>query len=318
MTRNKPGLNLNMQDKSAAYAGYQYLLDRGPSPYRNIIRDEICRLIFSRYKWYGPTVHEANQIEYCLAMTGRVGIVKRNNKLYIGNVSVISDYVDFYGNPEEVMIVGRNGTEIRTERIYPFAIGFDTCAAYRNQAIIAPQIARIESYTDLIDNALQMWFVAAETRKCGLVFTVENQRQKTFIENVLSKISFNVPYIVMTGTTDGMANVSGDGALFAPSNTEALQHYHDNFINAVSFVLDSLGLENQPQNKQERLVVTEAMNNRNLSRYIGADGLKARLMLCDLLRERRIADWNVEHYLDSVGQESLNQASREGDVGIDV
>lgn len=314
----RPGINLNMSDKTAEFAGMQYMIDKCGTGYRSIIVDQLRRLVYSRFKWYGPTNAEAHALEWALVTGGQVGIVRSKLDLmaqtpggvFVGAIGQQNPEIDFYGNPLSVVITGLNGKTISATKQDDFVVGYDSMAHTNFGVLVDPYETKINNYATLIDNALQMWIVAAETRKSGMVFQVATERQKKFLEKVLSKISGNSPYIVVLGDVSGV----NTQANFAPSNTDALKDYHDYLLNCIGWALDDLGLENQPQQKQERLVVTEAKNNRNLSRYIGADSLLARKAICDELREKGIADWEVEFYLDSVGEESMNEANEEGDA----
>lgn len=316
---SRPGINMNMAEKTAEFAGMQYIVDRGGTSYREIIVDQLRRLVYSRFKWYGPTNEEAHALEWALVTGGQVGIVRSKlnfdtmspEGVFVGMIGQQNPEIDFYGKPLSVIITGLNGKTIKANEQKDFVVGYDSMAHTNFGILVNPYETKINNYAKLIDNALQMWIIAAETRKSGMVFQVNTERQKKFLEKVLEKISGNSPYIVVLGDVSGV-NTSAN---FAPSNTDALKDYHDYLLNCIGWALDDLGLENQPQQKQERLVVTEAKNNRNLSRYIGADSLLARKAICDELREKGIADWDVEFYLDSVAVESMNEANVEGDAG---
>lgn len=83
-------------------------------------------------------------------------------------------------------------------------------------------------------------------------------------------------------------------------------------MNTWGFVLDLLGMENNSQNKKERLVVTEAEMNRSLSRYLGANRLMARKLFAKNCNEKFGTNIKVENYLDSIVNENPNEANTYG------
>lgn len=314
------GLPLTMPDKTAEYAGYQWNLDIpqcGTSKMFPIFKDSIYRLLFSNFKWYGLSDSEAEAIEWHLINEGRVVAVKSEFNLetqspdgvFIGrwNMEGIDPRYDFYGKPLSMACSGRNGTIVRTDKQDNFTVGYDTNAITVNQQMIRPIISYTDTLCYMLDNAYQALMVAAETRKVGMVFQCSSQASAKLLRSVLSKRSDNNPYIVITG------DISNEVEVLFNNNASAIAEYHQHFMNIWGIVLDMLGLENNQQNKKERVIVSEMELNRSLSRYIGADRLKARKKLAERLSELYGTDIQVENYLAAMIKEEGNEANIYGE-----
>jgi hypothetical protein len=159
-----------------------------------------------------------------------------------------------------------------------------------------------------LDDAYSAWKVASESRKAGLVFQCADKNTATTLKKVLTSVSENDPFIVVEGNINDSVQT-----IFAPNNTDTIAQFHMNFMNVWGSVMDLLGLENNSQNKRERLVVTEAEMNRSLSRYLAADRLRARKDFAEEMNRKFNTNIRVENYLASVVTETPNGANEEGD-----
>lgn len=286
-----------------------------------IFRDTILRLLYSNFKWYGLTDQEAQAVEYYLINDGRVCAVKSEfdldtqspDAVLYGRFGTDTDTVlyDFYGNPLSASCSGWNGEVYRANDPDHFVIGFDTCANHRTHAQIPPIISYVDTLAYLLDRAYQAWQVASETRKLGMVFQCSSDKSKRILEDTLRKLSSNKPYVVI----EGNINEDTEQILAHSGGTDGISEYHMQFMNTWGCVMDLLGLENNSQNKRERLVVTEAEMNRSLSRYIGADRLRARKMLAEALSDKFGISIQVENYLASMVIEEGNEANEYGTGG---
>lgn len=307
MKRKLPFIPLQKTDMGAEFAGMQYVMpdccDHGKL---RAFKNELLGLVYSNFKWYGLEPYEINMIEECLIRVGRVAAVKTDKGVFFGTPSEIGG-VDFYGMPERTMISGFNGTQLEST---DFVFGFDNCAYSRYQSYTAPIITMLEPLARELVNAFEAWKVAAETHKTGMVFCTQNARSSKILQDVLHRVSGNDPYVIVE------SNINEEiTPMFAPNYTAALSEYHNHFMNVWSYVMDMLGIENSPQNKRERLVVSEAEMNRSLSRYIAAGRLKARKDFATEISTRWGRDIRVENYLESVIQESQNNAQVYGNQG---
>ena len=317
-----PFIKMNPTEQQAEFAGRfpaetatgQSLSNKYP-----IFRDAITKLLFSNFKWYGLSEMEANTIEYNLIMTGRVCAIKSKfdidkktpDGIFYGvyGTQVNDIQYDFYGYPTKASCSGLNGEIFTAESPDDFEIGFDSSAnIYQFGILTTPLYAHVETLAKELDRSYQMWQVAAETRKLGMVFDCKTKRSANLLKSILKKISENNPYVVVDSEIGDEIDT-----IYSPSNTVGLSEYHDNFINTWAMVMDLLGLENSPSNKKERLVVTEAEMNRSLSRYLGADRLKARKEFAENCNKKFGTNIQVENYLDSIINESENNASIYGD-----
>lgn len=283
-----------------------------------IFRDILKKLIFSNYIWYGVNEDEARAIEWALITEGRVIALKSQFSLddqtpegvfygrYISNPFI--DTQDFYGNPIAAGVLGLNGKELYASKQDDFVIGYPTSAIERYFQLTHPIITYIDILARELDDAYSAWKVAVETRKCGMVFNCKDKRTKNFLERILSDVSENKPYIILTGQDFEESTE----VLFNNGANSQIVDFHQNFMNVVSFVMDMLGIENSPQNKKERLVVSEAEMSRSLSRYLGADGLKARRAFAEECNKKLGTNLRVENYLASVIDEMMDDATREG------
>lgn len=325
MARKKKGtpyIPVQPADMTAEFAGYQYNLSRERTCRQSrmypIFRDTIERLIMSNFKWYGIEPYEAHMIEWCLNYQGRVCAVKSEFNLetrspdgiFFGfmGTDVPDLKYDFYGLPQSISCSGLNNAVYVAETPDKFAICFDSMQHNRNGTMITPIMARIETLCQELDDAYQAWKVAAETRKCGMVFNCTNERVAKILRQVLTKVSANDPYIVVQGDIGNDVDV-----LFSNNNTEAISEYRMNFMNVWGSIMDLIGLENNSQNKRERLVVTEAELNRSLSRYVAADRLQARKNFAEEISKKFGKKVDVENYLASMIIESPNEANILGD-----
>ena len=321
---HKKGIPLQPADKTAEYAGFQYTIqEREPehSKHYKYFRESLMRLVYSNFKWYGMNEHESEMIEYLLINEGRCCAVKSEFSLeeqspdgvFFGRpgTDVPNLRYDFYGRQTQCSCTGFSDAIYRALDPEHFVIGFDTSATIKNQTMIAPISTYIDELAADLDNAYSMWRVAAETRKAGMVFNVPDEKSRNLLQRVLYKRSANNPWIVITGNGNAFEEMTQPQ--FAPNNTDALADYHDNFLNIWSSVLDLLGLENSPNSKQERLVVAEALSNKNTSRYLAADRLKARKRFCDEMNEKFGTNYDVENYMASIAMETMNQANMRGD-----
>ena len=316
--KNLPFIPVQPQDQDAEFAGFQFQInDSWNSNNSNkfeIFRDVIIKLLMANYKWYGIENYERNMIEYMLINYGRVCCIKTEfnikdetiDGVYFGRFGTDVDNfrIDFYGNPLAASCSGLNGQVFRANDRFHFALGFDTMAYYKYQNITKPIITYVDKLAKELDQSYQAWKVAAETRKCGMVFNCNDKRSANILKGVLKRMGENDPFIVVEGELDDSIDI-----LFNTTNISGLSEYHINFMNCWGFILDLLGLENNSQNKRERLVVTEAEMNRSLSRYIGADRLAARKQFAEELNTKFNLNIKVENYLENVIIESGNEAN---------
>lgn len=325
---HKKGIPVQPQNQTAEFAGYQYQADTGCTRDKNhskhypIFRDSLYRLIYSNFKWYGIDEFQSRAIEYFLLNEGRVCAIKTEFSLeertpdgiFFGRpgTDVPNLRYDFYGLPTQCSCTGFNDAIYRAMDTEHFAIGFDTCANFRNQSMIRPTIAYIDQLAEDLDDAYSIWRVAAETRKSGMVFNVPDEKSAGILKRILNKISGNDPWVVTWGNNQAFAETTQP--FFAPNNTQALTDYHDHFLNIWSSVMDLIGLENNPSNKKERMIVSEAESNKNTSRYLAADRLKARKEFADEINRKFGTSIRVENYLASIAQETMNNANVYGDA----
>lgn len=325
MARNKkntPYIPVQPYDMTAEFAGYQYNLMQNRqcshSKMYNVFRDTIERLIMSNFKWYGLEPQEAHMIEWCLNYTGRVCAVRTKFDLetrtpdgvFFGFMGTDVDSItyDFYGNPMAISCSGFNNAIYRATSPDDFALCFDSMLHIQAGAMITPIMARINILCDELDDAYQAWKVAAETRKCGMVFNCANKRTANILQDVLNRKSINDPFIIVEGDIGNEVEI-----LFSANNTEAISEYRMNFMNVWGSIMDIIGLENNSQNKRERLVVSEAELNRSLSRYVAADRLQARKQFAEQLTKLG-KNVQVENYLASMILETPNEANIYGDT----
>lgn len=170
--------------------------------------------------------------------------------------------------------------------------------------LTTPLYSYVDILADELDRSYCAWQVAAETRKLGMVFQCQNQKSANILKDVLKRISENDPYVIINSDISDQTDV-----LWNSSNTQGISEYHMHFMNTWGFVLDLLGMENNSQNKKERLVVTEAEMNRSLSRYLGANRLMARKLFAKNCNEKFGTNIKVENYLDSIVNENPNEAN---------
>lgn len=311
----------------AEFAGKQYQMmtndsctpsdDRHKSTMYKIFRNTIYRLVYSNFAWYGPEPEQVDTIEDRLIKDGRVVAVKTDfdldkqtgDNIYIGLMGSHPsiDTVDFYGYPLACSCTGRNGKQIVIDNTDNFVPGYDTMAYTRTHPYIMPIITYIDYLAAELTDAYEAWKVATDTNKTGLVITTQNQKTAQTVMKLLQAISANKPWTVLSSDINEQMEV-----LFRPSARGTLEEFYTNYINVWGHVLDLLGLDNSPQNKKERLIVDEVMMNRSLSRYIGADRLRARKMFCEQVNEKFGTSWSVENYLDSVVLEDTNAANEPG------
>lgn len=322
MKKRLPFIPLQMADKTAGYAGMQYMIEE-PNPKHSrrygLFKDSITRLVMSNFKWYGLEPDEVHMIEYLLTREGKVCALKSefnqdeqtpDGVFYgrFGNDIQGEMTYNFYGLPNKASCSGLNGLVFRANDREHFVVGFDSMEYNLTSNTITPIMSRIEELATELDEAYMAWKVASETRKCGMVFVCETGKSAQVLKKVLGEVSANKPYVVVEGEI-GAQNVPE----FAPNNTQAVADYHMNFMNVWGSVMDLLGLENNSQNKRERLVVSEAEMNRSLSRYISADRLQARKVFAEELNKKFGLNVRVENYLASMITETPNGANVEGD-----
>lgn len=320
----RKGIPVQPVDQTAEFAGYQYQATPAPqvhSKHYRFFKDTITKLLYCNFKWYGLTPAESQMLEYLLINEGRAVAVKSEFDLsilspegvYIGRpgTDVPDLKYDFYGHPTQCSCSGFSDLIVRAYDPQHFAMCFDTSANIRNQTVVAPLSTYIDELATDLDNAYSAWRVACETRKSGMVFNVPDPKSAKMLEGVLTRLGDNNPWIVITGNQTAFDAMTVPQ--FAPNNTQAIGDYHNNFLNAWNSVLDLLGLENAQQDKRERLVVAEALSNKNISRYVGADRLKARKEFAREFSEKFGVEIRVENYLASVATETMNQANIQGD-----
>lgn len=310
--------NRKLKDKYGADAVAEFV-----NPFTNVehtdqyqlFYDTLRKLVFSNFKWYGLTNSEAQVIEYNLIMTKRVGAVKTKfdastktpDGVFYGPYGIDTSkevIYDFYGNPNALSVTGVNGNIFTSNE---YAIGYDSMDFYINQPMGRPVFSYLRQLAFELNDSWQMWKTAAETRKNGVIIQCSDERVKRNIEKVLNAKSENSPYIVLTGDISNQTEV-----LFRNSVGSDISEYYMHYMNTWGSVLDLLGLENNSQNKRERLVVTEAEMNRSLSRYLGADRLKARKQFAEDISELTGRKITVENYLASTITENMNAANEYG------
>lgn len=319
MARKKklPFIPVQEYDMGTEFAGKQYLfndsVNTSHSKRYELFRDNIKRLIMSNFRWYGITEQESNQIERLLNEEGRICAIRSTfnaelrqpDGIYFGRFGSGNNVTyDFYGFPSSCSCTGYNGIELIANSPNDFVIGYDSKAHIRQQQEIKPVYSWIDNLASELDDAYSMWKVAADTRKTGLVFKVRDTRSAKLLKQVLGRKIENESYIVVEGS-----ELENTEIIPTTYNNSVLSDYHMNFMNTWGLVLDLLGLENNSQNKKERLIVTEAEMNRSLSRYIGADRLSARKDFADEVNKKFGTNIKVENYLASVVEENGNDAN---------
>lgn len=290
MARKKrlPFIPLQKYDQDAAYAGMQYLIENAQndswndSGMHSFFKDSIYNLLYANFKWEGDiTPVEAHAIERMLIQTGMVCAVRSQFDeetqspagIYYGRYNTAgADNVtyDFYGYPSAAACTGLNGVVIRaTEN---FVLGHDSLAYNYVSPIVSPLESHVSRIACLLDEAYQSWRVAVETHKQGIVFDAPDNATFNLLSATLKKISANNPFII----TRGIAGADRVNTLFRTGGHDAVTVYYQNFLNVWSLVLDLLGIENEAENKRERLVVEEAIRSGSLSRCLGQNRLAAR------------------------------------------
>lgn len=321
-------------DQTAAFAGLQYnLLDAeacGNDAYNSRLRgtkmhskfrDSILRLLYSNFAWYGLEPDEANMIENFLILEGRVCAIKESfsvedqtaDGVYFGRfgTDVPDMRWDFYGNPLKASCSGFSGYIAKADSPDNFVLGFDTMAVQRSQNMTMPLFTYIDDLAVELDKAYSAWKVATETRKIGMVFQCSTPASEKLLKSVLKDLSDGSPFVVVQGDLQG----GTEQVQFAPGTGGAIEEFHMNFMNAWGMVLDILGLENNSQNKRERLVVSEAELNRSLSRYLAADRLRARQIFAEQITKKFGRQVTVENYLASIVDETPEDANKPGRQG---
>lgn len=324
-----PFIPVQPPEMTAELAGQQYKMmfndavyGENKTKYYRIFHNMITRLLYSNFKYTGLKPYESKMIEYYLINEGRITAIKthfniENNtpdNIFYGRFSSgesTNELIDFYGNPLTASITGYNGIRYEANSQDDFVIGFDTMANIYQQGVIPPIITYIDNLANILDNAFSAWQTAVETRKIGMVVTCKNQRVANIMKDTITQLANGNPFIVLTGDIDGDINIT-----FPTNNSAAIGDFHGNFINAWSTVLDILGLENSPQNKKERLIKSEADNNRNLSCYIGADRLYAREIFVNELNEKFGTNIKVENYLATMKATESEGNNDKSELGI--
>lgn len=324
MRKKLPFIPLQPPDKLAEYAGF---MPPEPAPYNNlsnkynIFRDSIVKLLFSNFKWYGLSFQEAQTLEYNLIFRGRAcGIksafdldTKTPEGIFYGAYGTETDTLkyNFYGYPTEANCTGMNGIVLHAKSEKDFEICFDSCDnIYSYGMLTSPIYSYVEVLAQELDRAYSAWQVAAETRKLGMVFQCSNKKSSNILKQILKKLSDNDPFVVVDADIDNQME-----PIFSSGTAQGINEFHMHFMNTWGMVLDLLGLENNSQNKRERLVVTEAEMNRSLSRYLGANRLRARKTFAENWSKKTGLDIRVENYLDSIIQENSNDANTYGIEG---
>lgn len=323
MKKKLPFIPVQPADKMAEFAGF---LPPEPPHFKEsnkykIFRDSIIKLLFSNFRWEGLTEREQKTIEYNLIFRGRVCAIKSkfdiNTKtpdgIFFGTYGTEKNKTtyDFYGFPNECSCTGLNGQIFYADNQNDFEVGFDSSDnIYQYGMLTSPIFYYVDILAHELDRAYCAWQVAAETRKLGMVFQCQNIKSANILKDVLKRISENNPFVVINSNISDQVDI-----LWNTSNTTGISEYHINFMNTWGFVLDLLGIENNSQNKRERLVVSEAEMNRSLSRYLGANRLMARKLFAENCNEKFGTNIKVENYLDSIVNEDSNNANIYGMEG---
>lgn len=318
MRKKLPFIPVQPADKMAEFAGFlppEYNFNHKRSNKFSIFRDSIIKLLFSNFRWEGLTEREQKTIEYNLIFRGRVCAIrsrfdvetKTPDGIFYGAYGSETNNVtyDFYGFPNQATCTGLNGQIFTANSPDDFEVGFDSSDnIYQFGMLTTPLYSYVDILADELDRSYCAWQVAAETRKLGMVFQCQNQKSANILKDVLKRISENDPYVIINSDISDQTDV-----LWNSSNTQGISEYHMHFMNTWGFVLDLLGMENNSQNKKERLVVTEAEMNRSLSRYLGANRLMARKLFAKNCNEKFGTNIKVENYLDSIVNENPNEAN---------
>lgn len=328
--KNKlPFIPLQPYNMDAAFAGKQYIINDAfssscdNSEFYSIFRDTIYRLLYANFSWDGDiTPLESRALEKMLLTNGRVCAIRTHFDVdqqtpegifygYYGSEGIATPTYDFYGNPLEASCTGLNGRVYTTKNPDDFVIGFDTTAININGQIITTVSSYIERLARLLDEAYQAWRVAVETHKQGIVFYVPNKQMNNILENVLNKLSANHPYITLQGSMQEQAQV-----FFRTTGADAVSVYHQNLMNAWSLVMDLIGIENESEQKRERLVVAEAIRNGSLAICVGADRLRAREIFAEQVKEKLGITITPHNYFKEIlreDKEGLQQEDQEPD-----
>ncbi len=289
------------------------------SPYYKMFENSLKRLVMSNFKWYELDENQANAIEWNLVTTGMVGAVVTDfnlekqipDGLFIGLVGSIDNPVyDFYGYPNGIKVTGLNGKEYESTEKY--AIGYDSMYRRPNMIMLPSIFTYVKTLAAELTDAYEMWKTAAETRKQGMIFTCPTKQSAELLKKILKTRSANDPYIVV----ENYDFADGTTVDFRPNTGNDLAQFHENFMNVWGHVLDLLGLENNSQNKKERMIVSEIELNRSLSRYLAADRLAARKAFAEKLSEITGKEIRVENYLASMITETPDEANVYGDSDI--
>lgn len=307
--KNLPFIPLQPNDMDAAYAGKQYIIndawsrDNERSRMYQVFRDTLYRLLFANFVWEGDiTEQEAHALEQFLLMHGRVCAIKTEFSTddltpdgifygYFGSNNKVQPLYDFYGNPLSASCTGLNDREYYADSPEKFVLGFDTTAYNITGPYIVPPYTYMDTLALALDEAYQAWLVAVETHKQGIAFQVENKQTEENLKKMLSKMSDNNPYVILKGEMAENMQI-----LYRTNGADAVEVYHQNFMNVWSLVLDFLGIENESEQKRERLVVEEAIRNGSLAKCIGADRLRARQSFAEQISDKFGINLQVKNY----------------------
>lgn len=295
--RGLPFIPVQMPDKTAAFAGKQFLIASQHAPrgkrskLYNLFRDSIRKLLYANFEWTGDiNPIEASYIEYQLIETGRVIAMMENSNIYYGLLGMADNkgdesnqvqiLYDFYGQPSAASCTGLNGTTINADANH-FVIGYDTLCTTVISPMIPPTSVYIEALTDNLDNAYSAWRVAIETNKLGMVFDAPDETSARLMQKTLDDLSANKPFIITRGNMSQQVNTT-----FRTGALGSIGAYYQNLLNAWSLVLDFLGIENESAQKRERMVVEEAVRNNSLSKSLGYDRLRARQIFAQQIGEK--------------------------------
>lgn len=299
-------------DKQYQYAGHTDAFAFRETPRKRLFEETILKLLYSNFVIDGIEIYESRLINKLAITEGQYCAVRKYGSIFYGRSGGTADnvqqgstnvnpYVDFYGMPTSITCTGYNGEVIEANSPKDFVLGFDNCAVNRRAILTRPLITYVKQLAFELDDAFQAWKVAAETRKLGMIFECNNAQSKKVLQQALSKITENDPFIITTNQIKETTSV-----FYNTTNMSGLSEFHSYFMNVWGSVLDLIGIDNNSQNKRERLNVPELEMNRSLSKYVAAGRLRALNEFCDEHNEKFGTSIKARNYLAEVLSENDN------------
>lgn len=316
MSQNLPFIPIQMADMGPMFADKQYIATDavlyGRTPRQKLFEESIRKLLYSNFVIDGLDINHSRLITRLSINEGVYCAVRAHGEIFYGRAGSYVDnlnndtLVDFYGMPTSLTCTGYNGQLIEATTPNDFVIGFDNCAVDRRAILTRPLQTYINYLAYELDDAFQAWKVAAETRKLGMIFQCTGKKEKEILQQALSKVAENNPFIVTTTNLQ-----EGSSVFYNTTNVSGLSEFHSYFMNTWGSVLDLIGIDNNSQNKKQRTNIPEIEMNRSLSKYIAAGRLRALNEFCDEHNEKFGTNIKARNYLAELMEETNEQEVNE-------